>query len=126
MTRFAFLVALVSLAAPALQAGSKDAELTPAEREKLVRILEDGRNRLLTAVAALDDDGWNYKPAADRWSAADITEHLYKSEGIFQSTFDQFLKAEGTSEWKAETAAKSDFLEKAMLDRSAALEVDDA
>ncbi len=91
MKRLPFCAALLALSLPAFGAGSADGRLTATDREQVVQLLEEGRDRLLAAVAALDDAGWSYKPSPDRWSAAEIVEHLYKAEGLFQSSFEQAL-----------------------------------
>ncbi len=117
MKRFAAFAALFALTLPILNAGAP-ASLTPAERERLVQLLEQGRDRLLTAVAGLDDAAWNYRTAPDRWSAAQITEHLYKSEGLFQDSVEQFLSIPANPDWETATAAKTDMLESGMRDRS--------
>ena len=91
MKRLSFCAALLALSLPAFGAGSADGRLTATDREHVVQLLEEGRERLLAAVAALDDAGWRYKPGPDRWSAAEIVEHLYRAEGLFQSSFEQVL-----------------------------------
>jgi uncharacterized damage-inducible protein DinB len=38
------------------------------------------RSALLAAVSALPPDRWTERPASDRWSVAELFEHLYKVE----------------------------------------------
>lgn len=116
MNRIAILAAAL-LAAP-VAAPASDPALTPAEREMLVDLLDDGRDRLLAAVASLDDEAWNYKAAPDRWSPAEIVEHLYKSEGLFGGTLEQALAGKADPEWKTKTGARTGQLKAMMVDRS--------
>ncbi len=117
MNRTITLLAAVALAAAAPATGA-DAQLTAADREQLVELLEDGRDRLLTAVAALDDAGWNYKSSPERWSPAEIVEHLYKSEGLFGGTLEQTLAGKADPEWKSKTGGRTATLRSMMLNRT--------
>ena len=122
MERRLFLLTLALSAAPLLptpllQGGSADGRLTGNDRARLLESLESGRAELLAAVAGMSDEAWSYRPAAGRWSPAEIMEHLQKSEGLFQTALDGALAGEPNAGWRA-TVAKTDELEAMMLDRS--------
>jgi hypothetical protein len=55
---------------------------TPAEREHAVKYLTETRNSLSAAVAGLSDAQWNFKPSPDKWSIAQIVEHLAVTEDL--------------------------------------------
>ena len=55
---------------------------TQAEREQAVRYLSQTRTALMDAVEGLSDAQWKFKPAADRWSIAEIVEHLAVVEDL--------------------------------------------
>jgi len=61
-------------------------ELTPAEKEKALQYLADTRNSLSQAVQGLSDAQWKFKPGPDRWSVAEVVEHLAVLEGLFVKT----------------------------------------
>ena len=50
--------------------------LTPADREKGLRYLADTRNGVIEATKGLSDSQWKFKPAPERWSVAEIIEHI--------------------------------------------------
>jgi hypothetical protein len=66
-----------SSAAP--QAASSS--LTPQEREAAIKQFETTRDNFLKSVAGLSPKQWTFKPAPDRWSVAEVAEHITVSEG---------------------------------------------
>jgi len=55
---------------------------TPAERAHAVQYLSETRNGVAAAVQGLSDAQWNFKPAPDKWSIAQIVEHLAITEDL--------------------------------------------
>jgi len=49
---------------------------TPAERDYAARYLAATRDRLAEALKGLSDAQWNFKSQPNRWSIAEIVEHL--------------------------------------------------
>lgn len=58
--------------------------LSAEERLKAADYLAQTRDNLLETVTGLTDSQWHFKPAADRWSIAEILEHLVLVEGGVQ------------------------------------------
>ena len=56
--------------------GASAQDLTPAERDHASQYLAETRKGVEDAVKGLTDAQWKYKPAPDRWSAAEVVEHL--------------------------------------------------
>ena len=79
MKRFVFLFLLL-LAAPALKAG----ELTAEDRDKAVKYLEKTRDEVLKATKGLSDAQWNFKPDTNRWSVAEVVEHIAAAEDLLR------------------------------------------
>jgi hypothetical protein len=50
--------------------------LTSAELEQCRRYVEQTGNGVIAATNGLSDAQWNFKPAPDRWSVAEILEHM--------------------------------------------------
>ena len=48
---------------------------------EILSSIEETRARLASRVETLSDEQQNFRPAPDRWSVADILEHLAVSEG---------------------------------------------
>ena len=56
--------------------------LTPTEKEQALQYLSESRNGVVEAVKGLSDAQWKFKPAPDRWSVAEVVEHLALIEDI--------------------------------------------
>jgi DinB superfamily len=56
--------------------------LTQAEREHAVQYLNETRNGVVQAVKGLSEAQWKFKAGADRWSIAEIVEHLALTEDL--------------------------------------------
>lgn len=50
--------------------------VTSAEREHAARYLAATRDFLVDAMKGLTDEQWNFKPSPDRWSIAEVMEHV--------------------------------------------------
>ena len=68
--------------------------ITPVERERLTRYLAASREKLLLLVKGLSAAELDYKPAPDRWSAAENIEHITVVENI---VFGRVTSALGSS-----------------------------
>lgn len=58
--------------------------LTPAERERATKYLESTKQGVLDATAGLSEAQWNFKSAPDRWSVAEVTEHIAAAEDLLR------------------------------------------
>jgi hypothetical protein len=54
--------------------------VTDAERDFVLKQLQQGRDSLLGAIAGLSEAQLNFKPPAGRWSIADCMEHIAMAE----------------------------------------------
>lgn len=50
--------------------------LTTADRKRLVQELETSRETFLASINGLSEAQWNFKPAPEKWSIAEVAEHL--------------------------------------------------
>lgn len=50
--------------------------LTPEEIDRAKRFLQQTHDELVAATRGLSEAQWKFKPAADRWSIAEIVEHV--------------------------------------------------
>jgi uncharacterized damage-inducible protein DinB len=67
-----------AIAQTATPAGSTT--LTPQEREFALRQFETTRDNFLKSISGLSQKQWTFKPAPDRWSVAEVAEHITVSE----------------------------------------------
>jgi hypothetical protein len=79
-------VALLSVTAVAAASAQ---EVTPAERDRALRYLESTKKNVLEATKGLSQTQWNFRPAPDRWSVAQVMEHIAASEDFIR---DNLLK----------------------------------
>jgi len=68
--------------------------LTPSEVERAVLYLEQTRSGVKGAIRNLSDAQWNFKPGQERWSIAEIMEHvIYVQERVLGPIRDQLAQA---------------------------------
>jgi len=59
-----------------LTARSAELKLTPSEIEQAHLYLDQTRNGVIGATKGLSEAQWKFKPTPDRWSIAEIVEHM--------------------------------------------------
>jgi hypothetical protein len=69
---------LFTLATPVLNAQ----ELSKEDREQGIKYLEKTRDGVFAATKGLSEAQWNFKPGPDRWSVAEVTEHIAAAEDL--------------------------------------------
>ena len=93
--------------------------LTAEEREAALKSLQATHDAFLKSIAGLSEKQWKFKPAPDRWSVAEVSEHIAVSEstifGMVQSTI---MKSPSNPEKRAEVAGKDETVLKMVPDRS--------
>ena len=75
------LVALVLIAGASAVSAQ---EVTQAEKDKALQYLETTRKNVLEATKGLSEAQWNFKPAPDRWSVAQVMEHIAAAEDFIR------------------------------------------
>jgi hypothetical protein len=72
---------LVLVIALVFMAGAAHAQsLTAADRDKAMKYLESTKQGVADATKGLSPAQWNFKPAPDKWSVAEVTEHIAAAE----------------------------------------------
>jgi hypothetical protein len=111
-----------SSAAPSSAAQSSPAPsrpLTAEERDVALKSLQATRDGFLQSIAGLSEKQWRFKPAPDRWSIAEVAEHITVSEstilGLVQT---KFVAGPATPERRAEVKFTDDQLLTRIPDRS--------
>lgn len=59
-------------------------DVTQADKDRALAYLESTKKALLDAVKGFSDEQWNFKSAPDRWSIAEIMEHLAAAEDLIR------------------------------------------
>src|SRR5258708_1226240 len=80
-----------------LMAGASTAsaqEVTQAEKDKALQYLETTKKNVLDGKKGLSEAQWNFKPAPERWSVAQVMEHIAAAEDFIRGVVqEQVMKA---------------------------------
>ena len=69
------------------------ATLSDADREAAAKYMEETRSAFLASLEGLSDAQYRFKPAPDRWSVAEVAEHIAVSEStLFGMINEKMLK----------------------------------
>lgn len=95
------------------------ATLTDAERKEAIKLLEETRKNFLDAVKDLSEAQWKFKAAPDRWSVAEVAEHIAVSEETLMGLVtERIMKSPATPEKKETAKGKDAQLRNQVVDRS--------
>lgn len=90
MKQLLIVFCLAAFISPVLRAQS----LTSSEIKKAVQYLEKTRADVLASTKGLSDAQWNFKQATNRWSVAQVTEHIAAAEDFLMDMVrQQVMKA---------------------------------
>lgn len=97
MRKFLVMGILVVLAAVCVYA--QGTALSQAERDSAVKYLESTKVGVQQATKGLSAAQWNFKSAPDRWSVAEVTEHIAAAEDYLMGMVTtQVMKAPARTE----------------------------
>ncbi len=118
---FGVLLAVLMIGATPLRAQKpveKEAPtLTPMDRAFAVKHLQVTRTKFLSAVKGLSEAQWQYKPAPDRWSIAEIAEHIATvEESLYGMITEKLVKSPATPD--KERATTDEMVLTVVTDRS--------
>ena len=72
------------LMAGTVAAAASGQEVTQPEKDRALQYLETTKKNVLEATKGLSEAQWNFKPAPDRWSVAQVTEHIAAAEDFIR------------------------------------------
>src|ERR1700730_17291966 len=58
--------------------------VSQADKDRALQYLESTKKGVVDATKGLSDAQWNFKPAPDRWSIAEVIEHLAAAEDMIR------------------------------------------
>lgn len=73
-------VAAIAVLACAGAAAARAQDVTPADKDRAIQYLEKTKQGVLDATKGLSEAQWNFKPGPDRWSIAQVMEHIAAAE----------------------------------------------
>lgn len=86
--------AMVVCAILCLQVAAFGQSLSPEDRAAGVKYLEQTRDGVIAATQGLSEAQWKFKAGPDRWSVAEVMEHIALAEDfIFGAVSEQVMKA---------------------------------
>jgi uncharacterized damage-inducible protein DinB len=95
------------------------ATLTSEERELALKSLQATHDKFLQSIAGLSPKQWAFKPAPDRWSVAEVAEHITVSESaIFGLMQKQIMTSPATPEKREQVKGKDQIILQKVPDRS--------
>ena len=90
--------------------------MTDSERAALVSHLERTGAAFEKSIDGLSEAHWAYKPSPERWSPAEVAEHITTSEGFIRAYIETMMKQETPAELLAD--ARKDTIDQLVVDRS--------
>jgi DinB superfamily len=111
-----YAVAMVMVLVLAGAASAKAQDVSQADKDRALQYLESTKKGVLDATRGLSDAQWNFKSAPDRWSLAELIEHLAAAEDMLRGvTQEQIMKSPAVPVRSAEEIKKSDEIVLAMV-----------
>jgi len=87
-------VAMTVVLALAGAASARAQDVSQADKERALQYLESTKHGVLDATRGLSEAQWNFKSAPDRWSVAEVVEHLAAAEDLLRGmTQEQVMKS---------------------------------
>ena len=104
-----YAVGVIVMLAVAGAASARAQDASQVDKEHALQYLESTKKGVLDATKGLSDAQWNFKPAPDRWSVAEVMEHLAAAEDMLRGlTQEQIMKSPPVPVRSAEEIKKSD------------------
>jgi uncharacterized damage-inducible protein DinB len=116
---FLVFASALTLTAQAQNASTEKSALSPEERQSAIKYLEETRQKVLDSLKDLSDAQWKFKSAPDRWSAAEVAEHIAVSEeAILGLVTERVMKSPAAPEKKEAAKDKDELVRTSVTNRS--------
>jgi hypothetical protein len=104
---------------PPKTSAAASSTLTKEERDRAVEYLKQTQKDFVAATEGLSDAQWKFKAAPDRWSIAEVSEHIAIAEQtIWELVSGKIMKSPATPEKAAEAKGKDEIILTRVPDRS--------
>lgn len=112
-------VVLFGLTLASAQMAAPSTSLTPEEREQALKEFQKTQDNFLKSISGLSQKQWTFKPAPDRWSVAEVAEHITLAEsGIAGLIHGKIMTSPATPEKRDQVKGKDEMILTKLLDRS--------
>jgi len=93
--------------------------LTQKERDSALKLFQTTHDNFVKSIAGLSEKQWKFKPAPDRWSVAEVAEHITVSESTIMGMIQHMLmQSPATPEKKEQVKGKDQLILEKVPDRS--------
>ena len=93
--------------------------LTAEEREAALKQFQTTHDNFLKSIAGLSEKQWTFKAAPDRWSVAEVAEHITVSEStLFSLVQQRIMQSPAAPEKREQVKGKDQMILERMSDRS--------
>ncbi len=114
-----FVVGLAMISVAQTEASPAPTTLSAEEREAALRSLQATHDAFLKSIAGLSEKQWRFKPGPDRWSVAEVSEHIAVSESsLLAFVQKQIMQSPADPAKRAEVAGKDEIILTKIPDRS--------
>jgi hypothetical protein len=91
--RRAAVCSLALLLGTLVAVAARAQDVSQGDKDRALQYLETTKNGVVNATKGLSDAQWNFKTAPDRWSIAEVVEHLAAAEDMLRGmTQEQVMK----------------------------------
>jgi uncharacterized damage-inducible protein DinB len=111
------LMVLIICAGGGAVLAADDGKMSAEEKSKAIKLLTDSQKETLDAIESLSDEQLKFKPAPERWSVAEVAEHILMAESLIFGAVEQAIATKANPEWETKTKGKTEFLEKVLVNR---------
>ena len=94
------------------------ATLTPEERTAALQQFQTTRDNFLKSIAGLSQKQWTFKPAPDRWSVAEVAEHIAVSESTIFGLVQKTMQSPAAPDKRDQVKGKDQMILERLPDRS--------
>jgi hypothetical protein len=109
---------LLSVAAIVIWVAISAQAQTQADKDRAIKYLETTKQGVLDATAGLSEAQWNFKSAPDRWSVAQVTEHIAAAEDLLRGMIVDKVMTSPVQPENADVKATDDAVLAMIPDRS--------
>jgi uncharacterized damage-inducible protein DinB len=113
------IVTVLCLATLSAFAQNAPQTLTSHERAEALKQFETTRDNFLKSITGLSQKQWTFKPGPDRWSVAEVAEHIAVSESaLFSLVQKQVMTSPAAPEKREQVKGKDEMILQRVPDRS--------
>jgi uncharacterized damage-inducible protein DinB len=95
------------------------ATLTPEEREAALKVFQTTHNNFIKSISGLSQKQWSFNPAPDRWSVAEVAEHITVSETTIMGLIQHpLMQSPAAPEKREQVKGKDQLIPEKVPDRS--------